>query len=203
MRISDWMRRHRRPIAAFSLVEVMIGLSLVVLIGVYLADSFIFVSRSEQAVNKKLIASRALQYIQFRVRRDAKWARAVKVLDPIPGSGGSGHGIEFSNLAGKKRTYRWNAQTLKLTLPRIDSPDNTAEEYNQCRFRWVDFNFAEAGGEGVRLLLAPLPSDERLDLSGEKEALWGVAMVGRTELDATSVAHRYAFFNEPAFPRQP
>lgn len=191
------MRSCKRD--AFSLVEVMVGLSLVTLIAAYLADSFIFASRSEQAVNKKLITSRALQYLQFRIRRDAKWARATKVIAPISGSGGSGHGIEFSDLSGKKRTYRWNPTTMLLTLPKIENPDGTAEEYNQCKFRWVDFNTAEAGNEGVRVLMAPLPMDEKIAQQSEKEVLWGVAMVGRTELDVTSVAHRYAFFNEPAY----
>ena len=190
------MRSSRR---GFTLVEIMIGLSLVVLIGAYLADGFIFAARSEQSVNKKLVTSRALQYLQFRIRRDAKWARAVKVIVPISGSGGSGHGVEFSDLTGKKRTYKWNPSNLLLTLPKVENPDNTGEEYNQCKFRWVDFNTAEAGNEGIRVLMAPLPMDEKVEQGGEKEVLWGVAMVGRTELDVTSTAHRYAFFNEPAF----
>lgn len=190
-------RSSRRD--AFSLVEIMVGLSLVTMIAAYLADSFIFAARSEQAVNKKLVTSRALQYLQFRIRRDAKWARGAKVVSPISGSGGSGHGIEFTDLSGKKRTYKWNPQTMLLSLPKIDQPDNTQEEYNQCKFRWVDFNTAEAGNEGVRVLMAPLPMDEKIAQQSEKEVLWGVAMVGRTELDVTSVAHRYAFYNEPAY----
>lgn len=201
--ILDRLRARRRLIAAFSLIEIMIGLSLVVLIGVYLADSFIFASRAERAVSKKMIAARALQYIQFRLRRDAKWARAVQGITPISGSQGSFHGVEFRDLANNKRTYKWSPTSMELTLPRIGTPNNTEEKYDQCKFRWVDFNFQEAGNEGVRVLLSPLPNDERLDLSSEKEAVWGVAMVGRTELDALSVQHRYHFFNEPAFPRPP
>ena len=121
------------------------------------------------------------------------------LISPISGSGGSGHGIEFTDLTGKKRTYKWNPTTMLLSLPKIENPDNTQEEYNQCKFRWVDFNTAEAGNEGVRVLMAPLPMDEKIAQQSEKEVLWGVAMVGRTELDVTSVAHRYAFFNEPAY----
>lgn len=191
-------RSESRARGAFTLIEIMIGLSLIVLIGSYLADGFIFAARSEQAVNKKLITSRALQTIQFRIRRDAKWARLVDITDKIPGTD-SGHGVVFKDLTGKTRTYKWNKTTLLLTVPRADKTDGSTEEYNQCKFRWVDFNCREGKSEGVRALLAPLPMDEKLELGGEKEALWGVAMVGRTELDARSTSHRYECFNEPAF----
>jgi prepilin-type N-terminal cleavage/methylation domain-containing protein len=202
MRDSTRTRRTRR---GFTLVEIMVGLSLVVLIGAYLADSFIFASRAEQAVNKKMITARALQYMHFRIRRDAKWARFVEIQDPIPGSNGSGHTIVFKDLTGKTRTYKWNKNpdSLKLTIPKVEQPNGTAVEYDQCKFRWVDFNTDEGGKEGVRVLLAPLPMDEKLEQSGEKEVLWGVAMVGRTELDARSAGHRYEFFNEPFFPHPP
>ena len=185
---------------AFTLVEIMVGLSLVVMIAAYLADSFIFASRSEQAVNKKAVTSRALQYMQFRIRRDAKWARSAVVSDPIAGSNGSGHTIKFSDLTGHSRTYKWNSdpKSWLLSIPDIDNPDHSSD-YTQCKFRWVDFNTREAGNEGVRVLMAPLPTDEHTEREGEKEALWGVAMVGRTELDAVSVTDRYHFFNEPAF----
>ena len=195
------MRSSRQ---AFTLVEIMVGLSLCVLIAAYLADSFIFTSRSEQAVNKKMITARALQVLQFRVRRDAKWARSVQVTDPIPGSSrGSGFGIIFKDLEGNTRTWRWDQTTQKLTLPEVDKPNGTKTEYNQCKFRWVDFNTQEQGEEGVRVLFAPLPMDDHDKAETQKEVLWGVAMVGRTELDATSTAHRYALFNEPAFAPAP
>src|SRR5262249_37179465 len=146
-------------------------------------------------MSKKAITGRCLQYIQGRIRRDGEWARSVKILG---GTVQEGPGIEFSDLWGHKRTYSWNSNNMLLTLPVIDRNDSV-EVYKECKFRLVDVYLTEGGGEGLRTILSPLPMDENEAISGAKEELWGVACVGRVELDCRSIADRFALFNEPAY----
>jgi hypothetical protein len=178
------------------MVELMVALSVFALVGAYLADTFVFAARAERAVNKKVLTARTLQYIQGRIRRDSKWARQVR----IPTGGDQGPAIEFSDFEGNRRTYTWTESTLILKIPDIGNP-NRQVEFRECKFRYVDFYLTEGGGEGCRVIFSPLPMDENLAIAGEKEVVWGVSMVGRTELDAVSITHRFPLFNEPAYPR--
>lgn len=199
MRISPPATPDRRwSRTAFTVVEIAIGVSLMALICVYLADAWINISRSEQAISKKASTARALQYLQGRLRRDIWWARKAEV------PGGTGPTLKLKNIEGKTRTYRWESNTDKkaLFIPDLVNPEQSIE-YNQCKFRFVAFYCTEGGSEGVRIILAPLPSAERADQTSEKEVVWGVAMVGRAQLDSVATSHRYAFFNEFAFPRAP
>ena len=186
-------RRARR---GFTIVEIIICVSLLVLVASYVTETFLFASHSERATSKKLLASRALQYLQGRIRRDAKWARRVKVLD---GNGAKGKGVEFSDVAGQKRTYLWHADSKKLDLPELTAP-STSTTYKDCKFRLVEFYQTEDKGEGLRVVMSPLPMDEKEEFVGDKEAVWGAAMVGRAELNAFTSRNRYALFNEPEYP---
>ena len=180
----------------FTTIEMIICLSLVVFIFSYLTESFLMASKSERSTSKKLMAARTLQYLQGRIRRDAKWARRVKVLD---GSAAKGKGIEFSDLEGKKRTYRWHQDTKLLDLPELTQPATTVT-YKDSKFRFVEFYVTEDKGEGLRVIMSPLPMDEKEENVGDREAVWGAAMVGRAELDAYTTRNRYALFNDPELP---
>jgi len=182
----------------FTLIEAVIALALFVAVAAYLADSFIFVAKAERSVSKKAMTARALQYVQGRIRRDAEWARTVKVVGGSP----VGTGVEFGDFKGGKRIYKWDSTSKRLKMPDLTDPCNQAKakDYDQCKFRYVEFYTNEAGGEGIRVVMAPLPMDEKDEISKGNEVLWGVSMVARTELDFQSVGHRYALFNEHFYP---
>jgi len=179
----------------FTLPEIMIVVVLVSLVVGFVWQTFDFASKAERATNKKLLAARALQYVQSRIRRDVKWARKVSINGE---SADSGTTLELSDLDGTTRRYSWNPATRILRIPELTNP-TTQIEYNQARFRRVVFYQTKADAEGVRAILSPIPFDER-EKTTEQEQLWGAAMVGQAEVDAVSTKNRYRLFNEPAFP---
>jgi len=188
-RIPRWCCTRR----GFTLVEIIIGITLFTMIAYYFFSTMIFASRTEQATSKKLLSARALQYIHGRVRRDVKWARRIQVSN-------QGRSMKLTNHKGEERRYDWDESTGVLKVPGLNS--GTQKEYQQTRFRLVNFYRSEHRGEGIRAILSPVPFDDTEEGAAvrhqERARLWGAAMVGRSEAIPYSVAHRYGLFNEPA-----
>lgn len=180
--------------SAFTLVEMIIGLAVFLLISIFYFRTVIFSTKMEQATSKKIVAVQALQVLQARVRRDVKWARKVK-------SEAGGHRLILEGFNGERKVYSYDPNTKLLEVPSLRG--SGTEPYRLCKFRVVKFYFTEHRSEGVRTIISPLPADEKDTAirpgDQDKVQIWGAAMVGRAEVNHRSVAHRYGFYNEPAF----